>query len=125
MKYPHQDLTELIIGRSIEIHKKLGPGLLESVYQKILAHELEKAGCIVRIEVGIPLEWDGVQMDLGFRVDLIVNDEVLLELKSVENCQPVHRKQVLTYLRITQLKVGLLINFGEVVLKNGIHRLVN
>ena len=125
MKYSHQDLTELIIGRSIEIHKKLGPGLMESVYQKILVHELEKAGCEVRAEVAIPLIWDGMQMDLGFRADIIVNNKVLLELKSIETCLPVHRKQLLTYLRITELKVGLLINFGDVVLKNGIHRLVN
>ena len=125
MEYPHQELTERIIGCSIDIHKALGPGLLESVYQRIFAYELEKIGWRVRSEVAIPLEWDGQPMEMGFRADRIVNNEVLLELKSVEVSQPVHRKQVLTYLRITQLKVRLLINFGEVMLKNGIHRLVN
>ena len=125
MEYPYQELTERIIGCSIDIHKALGPGLLGSVYQRIFAYELEKIGWRVRSEIAIPLEWDGHPMEMGFRADRIVNNEVLLELKSVEVSQPVHRKQVLTYLRITQLKVRLLINFGEVMLKNGIHRLVN
>lgn len=125
MEYPHQELTERIIGCSIDIHKALGPGLLESVYQRIFAYELEKIGWRVRSEIAIPLELDGHPMEMRFRADRIVNNEVLLELKSVEVSQPVHRKQVLTYLRITQLKVRLLINFGEVMLKNGIHRLVN
>jgi GxxExxY protein len=125
MEYPHQELTERIIGCSIDIHKALGPGLLERVYQRIFAYELEKIGWRVRSEIAIPLEWDGHPMEMRFRADRIVNNEVLLELKSVEVSQPVHRKQVLTYLRITQLKVRLLINFGEVMLKNGIHRLVN
>jgi GxxExxY protein len=125
MEYPYQELTERIIGCSIDIHKALGPGLLESVYKRIFAYELEKIGWRVRSEIAIPLEWDGQPMEMGFRADRIVNNEVLLELKSVEVSQPVHRKQVLTYLRITQLKVRLLINFGEVMLKNGIHRLVN
>lgn len=125
MEYPHQDLTECIIGHAIDIHKKLGPGLLESVYQKILVYELQKAGLEVRSEVEIPLVWDGKKMDAGFRADIMINNVVLLELKSVETTAPVHRKQLLTYLRIAGLKVGLLINFGEVTLSKGLHRIVN
>lgn len=117
-------VTGVIIEKSIGIHRRLGPGLLESVYRKILAYELRKCGLSVDEEVPVDVDWDGNYMDLGFRADLIV-EEVVVELKSVETTHPVHRKQLLTYLKVMDRRVGLLINFGEGLLKDGIHRLVN
>ena len=99
--------------------------MLKSVYQRVLSYELRKAGFDVQSEVNIPIDWKGHQIDQGFRADLIVNQQVLIELKSAEQTAPVHRKQVLTYIKLAKLPVGLLINFGEELLKNGIHRLVN
>ena len=119
------EITGAIIEAAIHIHKCLGLGLLESVYQKILAYELRKRGLRVEEEVPIGVHWDGLEMDLGFRADLVVEGQVIVELKSVETTAPVHRKQVLTYLKVTGLQVGLLINFGEALLKDGIWRLVN
>lgn len=121
----YNELTGVVIEVAIDIHRRLGPGLLESVYSTILAHELRKRGLQVRREEPIPLVWDNLRFDIGFRADLIVNDQVLLELKSVQEIAAVHKKQVLTYLRITGLKLGLLINFGDEVLKDGIRRVVN
>ncbi len=109
----------------MKIHQSLGPGLLESVYQRVLAYELRKAGLAVETEVPIPVEWDGHIIDESFRADLIVNGKVLIELKSIENLQPVHKKQTLTYLKLANLRLGLLINFGSHLLKDGIHRIVN
>ena len=103
----------------------LGPGLLESVYKQILEYELKKRGLRVRREVPIPLRYDDIEFDEGFRADLIVEDKVILELKSVEATAPVHRKQVLTYLKLTGLRLALLINFGAPLIKDGIFRLVN
>ncbi|MEM7013272.1 MAG: GxxExxY protein [Verrucomicrobiota bacterium] len=119
------EITGAVIDCSVEIHKKLGPGLLESVYHRVLAYELRKRGFTVETEVPIPVEWDAQVIDESFRADLIVNGQVLVELKSVEQTHPVHRKQTLTYVKLSGLKVGLLINFGQELLKNGIHRLVN
>jgi GxxExxY protein len=119
------DTTASIIEHSINIHKKLGPGLLESVYQWILAYELRKAQFDVETEVPIPVQWDGHEIDDGFRADLMVNKRVLIELKSVESVSKIHKKQTLTYLKLTGLQVGLLINFGDHLLKHGIHRIVN
>lgn len=119
------DITSAIIETSIEIHKKLGPGLLESVYRKVLAYELRKRGFDVEEEWPIPVEWDGVRLDVGFRTDLVVNGVVLVELKSVEKITDVFKKVLLTHLRISDKRVGLLINFGEALLKNGIYRIVN
>ena len=104
---------------------RLGPGLLESVYHVVLAHELAKRGLRVEKEVPIPIVWDGVRMDVGFRADLIVEGLVLLELKSIETIAPVHKKQLLTYLRLADLRLGLLLNFGAALMKDGIHRVVN
>lgn len=109
----------------MKIHQILGPGLFESVYHRVLAYELRKAGFEVESEVPIPLEWDGQVIDESFRADLIVNSRVLIELKSIENLQPVHKKQTLTYLRLADIKLGLLINFGAPLLKEGIHRIAN
>jgi GxxExxY protein len=103
----------------------LGPGLLESVYEIILAHELEKIGFFVERQKPISLEYDGLFFEEGFRVDILVEKRVVVELKSVEKLIPVHYKQVLTYLRLLDLQVGLLINFGTPLLKDGLHRIVN
>lgn len=119
------DLTGEIIAASIEIHCELGPGLLESVYREVLARELRARGLRVEAEVEVPIDWKGVRLDIGFRADLIVDDLVIVELKSVESLAPVHKKQLLTYLRVADKRVGLLINFGAFLLKQGIHRIVN
>jgi len=119
------DITGLILDRSIIIHMRLGPGLLESVYHRILASELRKAGLKVATEVPIPVEWDGHVIDDSFRADLIVNDAVLVELKSVENMMSVHKKQTLTYIRLAKLNLGLLIILGAPLLKDGVERIVH
>ena len=121
----HNEISAAIVDHSIKIHKALGPGLLESVYQRILAYELRKAKFEVKTEYPVPVVWDGHEIDEGFRADLIVNDLVLVELKSVEAVSKVHFKQTLTYLKLADLKLGLLINFGTPLLKDGIHRVVN
>ena len=121
----HNEITGMILETAIDIHRRLGPGLLESVYQKVLAYELRKRRCQVEEEKPIPVVWEEVKLDVGFRADLIVNGMVIIELKSIEAVAPVHKKQLLTYLRLADLQVGLLINFGEELLKNGIHRVVN
>jgi len=118
-------VTDIIIGVAIEIHRKLGPGLLESVYKIVLAHELRKRGLKVETEVSIPLLWDGIQMDAGFRADIIVEGQIILELKSVERTAPVHAKQLMTYLRLANKPLGLLLNFGLPMLKDGIERIAN
>ncbi len=121
----HAELSSRVIGIAIDIHRRLGPGLLESAYQAILVHELRKNGLNVDAEVSIPVIWDSLRIDVGYRADLIVNDLLLIELKSVEHIAPVHNKQLLTYLRLADKRVGLLINFGQAVLKDGICRIVN
>ncbi len=119
------EISGIIVDTAIQIHRKLGPGLLESVYRVILAHELRKQGLQVKTEVPVAVEWDNIQLDLGFRADLIVEDTVIVELKSVEHTAPVHKKQLLTYLRVAGKELGLLINFGESMLRDGICRVVN
>lgn len=115
----------VMVDCAMKIHKALGPGFLESVYHRILVYELRKRGLEVAKEVAIPVIWDGHTIDESFRADLIVNNQVLVELKSVERLQPVHSKQVLTYLKLTKLHLGLLINFGAPYLKDGLHRIAN
>ena len=107
------------------LHTELGPGLLESVYEVALAYELRKAGLIVNTQVPLPMVYAGVQMEVGFRLDLVVESKVIVEVKSVENLQDVHFKQLLTYLKLSGLKLGQLINFNVVTLKDHMHRLVN
>ncbi len=119
------EIAKMVVDKSIHIHKALGPGLLESVYQRILAYELRKAGLEVETESPVPVDWDGHISDESFRADMVINSKVLLELKSVEQTSPVHRKQTLTYLKLTNIKLGLLINFGAELLKNDLHRIVN
>ncbi len=116
---------KIIVDAAYHIHVKLGPGLLESVYQRILKYELEKWGLQVEKEVSVSFA-DGLAFDEGFGgADLIVNRKVILEIKSVEHAHPVHKKQLLTYLKLTNLKLGLLINFGAATIKEGITRIVN
>ncbi len=119
------EISGTIVDCSMKIHKKLGPGLLESVYKRILAYELRESGLKVETEVPVPVVWDGHVIDESFRADLIVDGQVLVELKSVEHTTAVHRKQTLTYLKLADLELGLLINFGSVLLKEDLHRLVN
>jgi GxxExxY protein len=107
------------------VHVALGPGLLETVYEITLAHELNKRGLAVVSQQGIPIRYDGIVFDHGFRADLVVDGKVIVEIKSVETLAPVHHKQLLTYLRLSQLRLGLLINFGAPLFKHGIHRIVN
>ena len=119
------DITGAVVDAAVRIHQKLGPGLLESVYEIVLASELERRGFGVERQKVVQIEYDGVVFDEGFRADLLVEDQVVVELKSVERLSPVHRKQLLTYLRLMNLRVGLLLNFGEATLKQGLHRIVN
>lgn len=119
------ELTEKIIGAAIEVHRQLGPGLLESTYQACLARELELGGIPFERERLLPVEYKGVYVDCGYRLDFVVDGKVIIELKSVEAVFPVHTAQLITYLKLTGLKVGLLINFNVPVLKNGIKRIVH
>ena len=119
------ELSKISVDIAFKIHTKLGPGLLESVYEEIMYYELQRAGLYVERQKGIPVVWDGFMMELGFRADLIVANKLIIELKSVELISPVHPKQLLTYLKITGMKLGLLINFNESLIKNGITRIVN
>ncbi len=114
-----------MVNSAFNVHVNLGPGLLESVYEAVLAYELEKLGCQVIRQQAIPVVYESVQLDVGFRADLIVNDKVIIEIKSIELVAPVHKKQLLTYLRLTNKKLGLLINFNVDLIKDGITRLVN
>lgn len=114
-----------VVDCSMKIHMKLGPGLLESVYTVILQKKLQDRGYRVERELAIPVEYEGTKFELGFRADLVINNCFIVELKSVENLAPVHAKQLLTYLRVTRYRLGLLINFGEALLKDGINRIAN
>ncbi|CAN5369149.1 GxxExxY protein [soil metagenome] len=118
-------LAKVVVDASFKIHTELGPGLLESVYEAVLAHELERRGLRVTKQRAIPVIYEGVQLDVGFRADMIVNGLLLVEVKSIEAIAPVHLKQVRTYLRLTDLRLGLLINFNVNLIKDGIRRVVN
>lgn len=119
------EISGIIIECAIKVHKVLGPGLLESVYQTALAYELRKKGLTVLIEYPIPAIYEEVKLELGFRADLIVENKVIVEIKSIENLAPIHGKVMLTYLRLADKKLSLLINFNIELLKNGIKRVVN
>jgi GxxExxY protein len=121
----HNEISKIIVDVAVGVHKKLGPGLLESVYLVVLAHELRKRGLQVDKEVPIPLVWDNIRFEAGFRADLIVESMVIVELKSIESIIPVHLKTLLTYLRLADKRLGLLLNFGQEVLRDGIHRVAN
>ena len=119
------ELSKIIVDCCFKIHTTLGPGILESVYEELLAYELHKANLNFSRQQGIPVIYEGVKMDLGFRSDIIVESKVIVEIKSIEAIAPVHQKQLLTYLKLTGIKLGLLINFNEALIKNGIQRIVN
>jgi GxxExxY protein len=119
------ELAKAVLDACFRIHTRLGPGLFETVYEVVLAHELRKAGIAVERQVSIPIRYDELVFEEGFRADLVVEGKLIVELKSVDALTPVHSKQVLTQLRLSGKKLGLLINFGEVSLKNGVERIVN
>ena len=119
------EIAKIIVDAAFQIHKRLGPGLLESVYEVVLAHELKKRGLRVKRQVPVAIVYDDIKFDVGFRADLIIEDKVIVELKSVENVVPVHKKQLLTYLRLADKRLGLLINFGAELIRDGISRVVN
>lgn len=119
------DISFAIREAAFKIHTALGPGLLESVYEAALVYELRKEGFDVKVQVGVPMIYEEIMMEVGFRLDVLVNDLVVIEIKSVESLMDVHYKQVLTYLKLTNKKLGLLINFNSYPLRDSIHRIVN
>lgn len=119
------EIGKIIVNCAVHLHKELGPGLLETVYEVILARQLQDEGLKVDRQIPIPIEFKGIRFDEGFRADMIVNDKVILELKSVESVSKAHKKQVLTYLKLTGMKLGYLLNFGEAMMKDGIFRIIN
>jgi GxxExxY protein len=119
------EIGKIIVDCAIQLHQALGPGLLESVYEILLAKRLEKRGLSVKRQVPVTIEFEGERFDEAFRADLLVNEKVLVELKSVEKANPAHKKQLLTYLKLTGLKLGYLLNFGEALMKEGITRTIN
>ena len=119
------EISKIIVDCAFKIHVTLGPGLLESVYEAVLTYELEKRGCKVSRQQAFPVVYETVQLAAGFRADLIVNDKVIIEIKSVEAISPVHLKQLRTYLLLADKKLGLLINFNVELIKDGIRRVVN
>lgn len=121
----HEELTEAIIGAAIEVHKELGPGLMESAYEECLCHELSHRKLAFQRQVPLPVCYKKIKLDCGYRMDIVVDSAVVLELKAVEEIQPLHEAQLLTYLKLSKMPVGLLINFNVPVLKNGIIRRVN
>jgi iron complex transport system substrate-binding protein len=120
-----EEIVTIIIDAAVKLHIETGPGLLEKVYRPLLARALERRGLLVEEHVFVPFEVDGLQFDEGLRVDLLVEKQVVVELKSAEQLAPVHFKQLLTYLRMLDLRLGLLLNFGRATMKSGIHRVVN
>ena len=124
-KLIENELTGKIVNAAVQVHKELGPGLYESVYETALAFELEQAGLEVQRQVPILINYKGIRFEEGFRADLIVNEKVIIELKSITIIGNIHKKQLLTYLRLADKRVGLLINFGEALVKDGITRIVN
>jgi GxxExxY protein len=119
------EIATIIVDAAYTIHKRLGPGLLESVYEATLAYELEKRGLQVSKQQAMPVIYEAVRMDIGFRADLVVEGKVIVEIKSIDAIAPVHRKQLLTYLRVTNKRLGPLINFNVELIKDGITRVVN
>ncbi|MGD9628500.1 MAG: GxxExxY protein [Pyrinomonadaceae bacterium] len=118
-------LTEKIIGCAIEVHKGIGPGLLESAYEECLCFELSQAGLLFERQVPLPVSYKGVKLDCGYRLDLVVEKRVILEIKAVERIAPIHEAQLLSYLRMLDKRIGLILNFHTAVLKQGIKRIVN
>ncbi len=119
------EIAKIVVNTAFHINNKIGPGLLESVYEEIMAHELLKLNLTVERQKNIAVYWDGLKMDMGFRADLVVDNKVIIELESIESLSPVHAKVLLTYLKMSGLKLGLLINFNEALIRDGITRIVN
>jgi len=121
----YEELTHEIRGAAMEVHKEVGPGLLESAYEECLCRELSLRGLSFRRQVPLPVTYKGVKLDCGYKLDLVVEDKVVLELKSVKAIEPIHEAQLLTYLRLSGKQVGLLMNFNTVLMKDGIKRMVH
>jgi GxxExxY protein len=119
------DIAKIVVDTAFKVHRVLGPGLFESVYETVLAHEIEQRGLAVERQKVIPINYEGLVLDEGFRADLVIDDRIIIELKSVEAVSPVHKKQLLTYLRLADKRLGLLINFGANLIKDGIFRVAN
>jgi len=119
------ETASIVVDAAYKIHNTLGPGLFESVYEAALEFELRKRGVRIAQQVGLPVRYEEVKLELGFRVDLVVNQKVIVEIKSIEALAPIHKKQLLTYLRLMDLRLGLLINFNVELIKHGIQRVVN
>ncbi|MBK3518021.1 GxxExxY protein [Carboxylicivirga marina] len=119
------EIAQIVVDTAFHLHKAIGPGLLESAYEHALKYDLEERGLNVQSQVAMPFEYKGVKLDVGYRIDLLVEDKLVVEIKSVEQLAPVHFAQTLTYLRLSDIKLGLLINFNSKLLKDGMHRLVN
>lgn len=119
------EIGVIVVDAAIHVHRVLGPGLLESVYETVLALELEKRGLTCRRQVVIPIFYEGARLDEGFRADIVIENKVILELKSVEQVNTAHKKQLLTYLKLSGMKLGFLLNFGEALMKQGITRTIN
>lgn len=124
-KMNENEIGKEVVDAAVKIHSALGPGLLESVYEVILARELTRRGLSIERQIAVPIMYDGVTFDEGFRADIIVEDKVILELKSVESLNKVHHKQLFTYLKLKELKLGFLLNFGASLMKEGIKRMIN
>jgi len=119
------EIGRLVVDVAVNLHREMGPGLLETVYEVVLAYELRRCGLRVERQLPLPIRYKGLRFDEGFRIDLVVEDKVILELKCVERLNNAHKKQVLTYLRLADKRLGYLLNFGEAVMKHGITRIVN
>lgn len=120
-----EEIASIVVDTAFQLHRDLGPGLLESVYEAVLADMLKKRGLAVERQKSVPIHYQGITLDEGFRLDLLIDGQLIIELKSVETLRPVHPKQLLTYLRLMNLSLGLLINFGAPLLKQGLKRVVN
>jgi GxxExxY protein len=125
LKMTENEIGKIIVDAAFQVHKKIGPGLLETVYEVILAHELAKRQLKIERQVGVPILYEGIQFEEGFRADIVVSDKVIIELKSVEALNNAHKKQLLTYLKLMDMKLGFLLNFSEELMKTGITRVVN
>ena len=119
-----EELSNKVIGCAIEVHRNLGPGLLESTYEQCIAHELKIEGMAFKLQYPLPVEYKGIKLDCGYRIDLLVDNCLIVELKSVENVLPIHQAQLLTYMKLSGIKIGLLMNFNVKYMKNGIKRMV-
>lgn len=119
------EIAEIVVDAALKVHRTLGPGLLESVYERVLEYELKHRGLSVERQKAIPVEYENLRIEDSFRADLVVENKVILELKSVEHIEKVHKKQLLTYIKLADMRLGLLINFGAPLLKDGLVRMVN